>query len=332
MDDTLLRSVSQLDLSENKSYRVICGDALEKLRELPSETVNACVTSPVYYGLRDYGVSNQIGLEDTPEEYIEKLINMFREVKRVLRSDGSLWVNIGDCYTSGGRSYRAKDPKNSARAMSTCARTPAEMKSKDLIGIPWMLAFALRADGWYLRQDIIWHKPNCMPESVRDRCTRSHEYIFLLTKSLRYYFDADAIREPNKTAERQGPRRSYRLGTASSYSVDGGHISQSGSFAGLPLNPKGKNKRDVWTICTGGFKGAHFAVFPEKLAEPCILAGCPEGGVVMDPFMGSGTTGVVAKRLRRRFIGIDINAEYVNMASERIEKASVQYEQMTIQG
>ena len=186
------------------------------------------------------------------------------------------------------------------------------------MGIPWMVAFALRADSWYLRQDIIWHKPNAMPESVRDRCTKSHEYIFLLSKSERYYFDADAIREPFVTPPRTGERRSYSPGCESSFDMERGHIGQHGNFAGLPLNPNGKNKRDVWTVSTGGFKCAHFAVFPEKLVEPCILAGCPKGGLVLDPFMGSGTTGVVARRLGRGFIGIDINPDYCNMAADRI--------------
>ena len=198
------------------------------------------------------------------------------------------------------------------------------------MGIPWMLAFALRADGWYLRQDIVWYKPNCMPESVRDRCTKSHEYVFLLSKSPKYYFDADEIREPNITAGRKGTRRSYTPGTASSYSMEGGHVEQKGNFAGLPLNPKGKNKRDVWTVSTSGIKGAHFATFPEKLIEPCILAGCPEGGIVLDPFMGSGTTGVVAKRLRRNFCGIEINPDYYQMAVDRIAETAVEYEQMKI--
>lgn len=296
----------------------LSGDAVEQLRMLDEDSIHCCVTSPPYYNLRNYNVPGQLGRETTPEEYVEKLVGVFREVRRVLRSDGTLWLNIGDSYTSGGRKTRAFDPKLPARSVDQRPQTPAGMKPKDLIGIPWMLAFALRADGWYLRQDIIWHKPNCMPESVRDRCTRSHEYIFLLSKSKRYYFDIDAIREPFTTPPRSGERRSYKPGCTSSFDMNAGHIEQNGNFAGLPLNPKGRNKRDVWTVSTSSFKGAHFAVFPEKLVEPCILAGCPQGGTVLDPFMGSGTTGAVAKRLGRSFIGIDINPNYCIMAAKRI--------------
>lgn len=271
--------------------KVLCGDALEQLRTLDAESVNVCVTSPPYYNLRDYGTAGQIGMEDSPEEYISKLVDVFREVRRCMRPDGTLWVNIGDSYTSGGRKTRDFDPMLPARRMNQRPMTPAGMKPKDLIGIPWMLAFALRADGWYLRQDIIWHKTNAMPESVRDRCTKAHEYIFLLSKSLRYYFDAATISEPI-----------------------------AGSSTNVPTLHR--NKRDVWTIGTAGFKGAHFAVFPEKLVEPCILAGCPEGGTVLDPFAGSGTTGVVAKRLRRNFVGVEINQDYWQMAVDRIAETT----------
>lgn len=298
--------------------RFICGDAAEQLRTLNSESVYTCVTSPPYFNLRDYGASGQLGRETTPEEYVEKLVGVFREVRRVLRLDGTLWLNIGDSYTSGGRKTRDLDKKLPARSVHQRPCTPKGMKPKDLIGIPWMLAFALRADGWYLRQDIIWHKPNAMPEGVRDRCTRSHEYIFLLSKSKQYYFDADAIREPFTTPVRSGERRSYQSGCASSFDRNTGHLAQKGNFAGLPLNPLGRNRRDVWAIPSSNFRGTHFAVFPEKLVEPCILAGCPAGSIVLDPFMGSGTTGVVAKRLGRGFIGIDINPDYCAMAAERI--------------
>jgi len=297
---------------------ILFGDAAAWLRMLDTDSVHCCVTSPPYFNLRDYSTPGQLGREATPEEYVEKLVEVFRAVRRVLRPDGTLWLNIGDSYTSGGRKTRDFDKKLPARSVDQRPRTPVGMKPKDLIGIPWMLAFALRSDGWYLRQDIIWHKPNATPESVRDRCTKSHEYIFLLTRSERYYFDADAIREPFTTPPRTGIRRSYRSGCVSSFDMEHGHLKQSGNFAGLPLNPAGKNKRDVWTINTSSFKGAHFAVFPEKLVEPCILAGCPQGGIVLDPFMGSGTTGVAAKRLGRGFIGIDINADYCTMAIKRI--------------
>lgn len=296
----------------------LSGDAMDCLRMLDADSVHCCVTSPPYFNLRDYNIPGQLGREATPDEYVERLVEVFREVRRVLRPDGTLWLNIGDSYTSGGRRTRDFDRKLPARSVDQRPRTPKGMKPKDMIGIPWMLAFALRADGWYLRQDIIWQKPNAMPESVRDRCTKSHEYIFLLSKSERYFFDTDAIREPFTMPARSGERRSYKSGCVSSFDLNVGHLSQKGNFAGLPLNPKGRNKRDVWTISTSSFKGAHFAVFPEKLVEPCILAGCPMGGTVLDPFMGSGTTGVVAKRFGRGFIGIDINPDYCVMAMDRI--------------
>ena len=297
---------------------MMCGDAVDCLRTLDTDSVHCCVTSPPYFNLRDYGTPGQLGREARLEDYVEKLGEVFREVRRVLRPDGTLWLSIGDSYTSGNRKTRDHDKKLPARFADQRPQTPHGMKPKDLMGIPWMVAFALRADGWYLRQDIIWSKPNAMPESVRDRCTKSHEYIFLLTKSARYYFDADAIREPFASPPRTGERRSYRPGCVSSFDMERGHMEQRGNFAGLPLNPKGKNKRDVWTVSTSSFKGAHFAVFPEKLVEPCILAGCPKGGLVLDPFMGSGTTCVVAKRLGREFLGIDINPDYCCMAMKRI--------------
>ena len=269
---------------------------MEQLRTLDMESVHTCVTSPPYFGLRDYGMKGQIGLEATVQEYLDQLVRVFQEVRRVLRQDGTVWLVIGDSY---------------------CRKPCDSLKHKDLLGIPWALAFALRMDGWHLRQDIIWHKPNAMPEGVRDRCTRSHEYIFLLSKSERYYFDADAIREPFTTPARSGERRSYRPGCASSFDLSAGHLSQRGNFAGLPLNPLGRNKRDVWTVPSSGFQGAHFAVFPEKLVGPCILAGSPSGGTVLDPFMGSGTTGAAAKRLGRSFIGIDLSPDYCAMAEKR---------------
>lgn len=305
---------------------VICGNALDVLRALPSDSYHCCVTSPPYFNLRDYGTPGQLGRESTPGEYVEKLVQVFHEVRRVLRPDGTLWLNIGDSYTSGNRRTRDYDKKLPARTVGQRPKTPQGMKPKDLMGIPWMLAFALRSDGWYLRQDIIWHKPNAMPESVKDRCTKSHEYVFLLSKSERYYFDMDAIREPFSAPHRAGERRNYRSGCVSSFDLERGHMEQRGNFAGLPLNPGGRNKRDVWTVSTSSFKGAHFAVFPEKLVEPCVLAGCPQGGAVLDPFMGSGTTGVVARRLGRRFTGIELNPEYCAMATQRILAAGQESE------
>ena len=297
---------------------ILMGDAVEKLRTMETESVHTCVTSPPYFNLRDYGVAGQIGNEDTPEAFVEKLVEVFREVRRVLRTDGTLWVNIGDSYATRSGPQPPTNTRNSCG--HTGKRTPRGYKYKDLIGIPWLLAFALRADGWYLRQDIIWNKSNCMPESVRDRCTKSHEYIFLLSKSERYYFNLQAIREPAGT---KGNARSFRGGGAY---TGGRSFNNSAEVAreshGNAKNDAGtRNKRDVWTVSTAGFRGAHFAVFHEKLIEPCILAGCPEGGTVLDPFTGSGTTGVVAKKLGRNFVGVEIKPEYHEMATRRIDQA-----------
>ena len=296
--------------------RFLLGDALEQLRAIPSEIVHTCVTSPPYYNLRDYGTEGQIGNEASVEEYINTLVRIFREVRRVLRPDGTLWVNIGDSYATRSGNQPPTNTRNSCG--HTTKKTPSGYKYKDMIGVPWQLAFALRADGWYLRQDIIWNKPNCMPEAVKDRCTKSHEYLFLLAKSERYYFDAQAIREP-ATSEK-GNARTFRGGGA--YTGGRAHDNSAQvkreSHGNVENQTGHRNKRDVWTISTNGFRGAHFAVFPEKLVEPCILAGCPAGGLVLDPFMGSGTTGVVAKRLGRDFVGVEINPDYVEMAAARM--------------
>ena len=329
---------------------ILCGDALERLRMLETESVYTCVTSPPYYKLRDYGIAGQIGVEASPEEYIENLVKVFREVRRVLRPDGTLWVNIGDSYATRSGT---QPPTNTRNVHGhTAKQLPTGYKYKDLMGIPWMLAFALRADGWYLRQDIIWNKSNCMPESVRDRCTKSHEYIFLLSKSGRYYFDAAAISEPiagsstmrylqnlegQSGSDRQPGKTNGKMkavlprfgGRRCGEDESKENRTKSGAVYVPALR---RNKRDVWTIGTGGFKGAHFAVFPEKLVEPCILAGCQEGGLVLDPIAGSGTTGVVAKCLARDFIGIELSPEYCRMADERIRAATVQHEQLTITG
>lgn len=294
---------------------ILMGNAMDSLRTLEPESVHTCVTSPPYYNLRDYGVAGQIGTEATVEEYIDKLVDVFREVRRVLRQDGTLWVNIGDSYATRSGAQPPTNTRNSCG--HTEKHLPSGYKYKDLIGVPWLLAFALRADGWHLRQDIIWHKTNAMPESVRDRCTKAHEYIFLLTKSERYHFDAAAIREPCGT---KGNARTFRGGGA----YTGGQSFQNGTCVrreshGNSANNTGRrNKRSVWSIATAQFKAAHYATFPERLVEPCILAGCPEGGTVLDPFTGSGTTGVVAKHLHRNFIGIEINPEYRKMAVMRI--------------
>ena len=299
--------------------QILLGDAAEQLRTLDAESAHCCVTSPPYFNLRDYESPGQIGRESTPEEYISRLAEVFREVRRILRPDGTLWLNIGDSYASGGQ-------KIPARAMDQCPEMPAGLKLKDLIGIPWMLAFALRDDGWYLRQDIIWHKPNAMPESVRDRCTKSHEYIFLLSKSARYYYDAAAIREKAQESSRARYNSPFNCGKKDIAGRGRGACDTPGmkKYTGF------RNKRSVWSLPTACFKGAHFAVFPEKLVEPCILAGCPEGGTVLDPFAGSGTTGVVAKRLGRNFTGIELNPEYREIALERIHATQPECEQLQL--
>lgn len=267
---------------------IYLADARRKLTTFKDKIFQCCVTSPPYWGLRDYDYPNQIGAEDKVEDYIEDVVSVFREVRRTLRDDGTFWLNIGDAYTSGGRTWRAPDKKNPGRAMQYRPDTPSGLKPKDLIGLPWKLAFALQADGWFLRSDIIWNKPNCQPESVKDRPTRSHEYVFLFTKSERYFFDADSIQEPV--------------------------IGQGGR----------KNRRTVWNINTEGFKGAHFAVFPPKLVELCILAGSPVGETVLDPFLGSGTVGSVSKKLHRNCVGIEMKPEYADMAVKRISGTIIQ--------
>lgn len=323
--------------------RIYTGDALAVLSEMDAQSVDCIITSPTYYGLRDYGISGQIGKESTPEEYIDRLVAVFHEAKRILKDDGTLWINIGDSYNGSGKGG-ANYPENAKRYKQGTNRgsvenpiTPthvANCKPKDLIGIPWMLAFALRADGWYLRQDIIWHKPNCMPESVKDRCVKSHEYLFLLSKSRKYYFDHMAIQEPAVNGDPNPPRGSKgtftpQLGRRNTKfgGKKYGCSKEMRLYSGNEYVPlKMRNKRDVWDICTGGYKGAHFATFPEKLIEPCILAGCPNGGVVLDPFLGSGTTAVVAARLGRRFAGIEINPDYVKIAETRISSVTHQDE------
>ena len=299
---------------------IYCGDALEVLKTLPDASVQCCVTSPPYFGLRDYGHDGQIGLEETPEQFVQKLATVFREVRRVLRDDGVLWVNIGDSYAGSGKGPAGNLGKaNNERDMSHTVLSgyvPEGLKPKDLIGIPWMLAFALRADGWYLRQDIIWHKPNPMPESVRDRCTKSHEYIFLLSKSARYYYDHEAIKEEATSNSLFHGSTTSKSG-ANGDRNDGGR-SQTGNDNGT------RNKRSVWHVNTRPFKGAHFAVYPPELITPCILAGCPKGGTVLDPFTGSGTTGAVAVEHGRKFIGIELNPEYHAMSCDRLEQAQKQ--------
>ena len=300
--------------------RVINGDALTELRILPDESVDMCVTSPPYYGLRDYGVDGQIGLEETPDAYIQSLTKVFHEVRRVLKPQGTLWLNIGDSYCNSNGYARAseqfqREGRNDAPAndRDLTQLHDAGDKTKDLIGIPWMLAFALRNDGWYLRQDIIWQKPNPMPESVKDRCTKSHEYIFLFSKSPNYYFDHEAIQEDCKEESKARYEAPFFVGKQQErFRPDGAT-----NTAGMKEYTGKRNKRDVWNVSVAPIKEAHFATFPKKLIEPCILAGCPVGGTVLDPFFGSGTTGVVATELNRDYIGIELNPKYVEIINKR---------------
>jgi DNA modification methylase len=340
-------------------YRLIHGDVRAVLPTLEDGSVHCCVTSPPYWGLRDYGTPGQIGLEATPDEYVSVMVAVFREVRRVLRDDGTAWVNMGDGYAGGGHggggSYESERNcrKGSARANGVVREDSprnrdglgrvSECKPKDLIGMPWLLAFALRADDWYLRSDIIWHKPNPMPESVADRPTKSHEYIFLLSKSARYYYDAEGIAEPLAEstekdridghlyrrdgqvggADKGGGRLRSRLKMPPIGGIKHAENGHNGTLVGNePEWPDARNKRTVWTVATQPFPEAHFATFPEKLIEPCILAGCPVGGTVLDPFNGAATTGVVSLRHGRNYIGIDNNAEYLAMSERRMEKVA----------
>jgi DNA modification methylase len=357
------------------TYRILEGDCASVLATLEPQSVQTCVTSPPYWGLRDYGtatweggdaecdhrqetsihadststlgvpadggprrigaenatvvgkgvyraecgkcgakrIDSQLGLEPTPEEYVANLVAVFREVKRVLRDDGTLWLNLGDSYVAN---YGNGGKGNTGASGSVDKRGLRDYKSKDLVGIPWMVAFALRADGWYLRSDIIWAKPNPMPESVTDRPTKAHEYLFLLTKSPRYFYDADAIRDEATHAGQTislGPK-SMSVGQATGRGVEASGNGTASEY----VVAEGRNKRSVWTVTTQPFPGAHFATFPPKLIEPCILAGSPEGELVLDPFAGAGTTGVVALRHSRSFVGIELNPAYAQMARNRI--------------
>lgn len=329
-----------------KPWKILCGDSVVKLRELEDESIDMCVTSPPYYGLRDYGIDGQIGLEETPEEFIAKLADVFDEVKRVLKEDGTLWVNMGDTYAAN-RTYQVHDNKDVAEnTYSRGSSVPRGCKQKDLIGIPWMLAFELRRRGWYLRQDIIWHKPNPMPESVVDRCTKSHEYIFLLSKSPKYYFDHEAIQEIAtgydgrkdtmlKGSQKYADDSYFPMGTGAQTMASRGH--ERWKFKNLEYDGQQpnsmhlrraeglqdvqypvRNKRDAWIVPTKPYSGAHFATFPEKLIEPCILAGSTKDGTVLDPFNGAATTGVVCLKTGRRYVGIELNPEYIEISENRL--------------
>ena len=360
--------------------KILVGDNIETLKTLPDNSVHCCITSPPYYGLRDYGTGKwiggdlncdhklhhtrknsvcgvgshsrmedddipvgstiikticpkcgairedkQIGLEETPEEYVERLVEIFREVKRILRDDGTLWLNIGESYAGGqgrwGGTNDVSDKQNSNNGSITQIENTKTwehdiIKPKDLIGVPWMLAFALRADGWYLRSDIIWHKPNPMPESVKDRCTKTHEYIFMLSKSSKYYFDWESIQED---AISDPDRYNYPIMNGDGEQTGIVRPNSNPNTGGMKTWTGKRNKRDVWTINVSTFKGAHFATFPEELVVNCMLAGCPRDGIVLDPFFGSGTVGVVAKKHHRNYIGCELNEEYVNMAKKRLK-------------
>ena len=327
-----------------KYNQILQGDCLSSLKTLPDKCVDICVTSPPYYALRDYGVEGQIGLEETPEAYIKRLADVFDEVYRVLKKDGTLWVNIGDSY-NGNKIGNTNSKWESINTDTFEKKTWHSAKTKDLIGIPWMLAFELRKRGWYLRQDIIWHKPNPMPESVTDRCTKSHEYLFLLSKSPRYYFDHEAIQEeatgydgrkdtmmhgslkyceaeimPNQSvqsmASKGHERWKYKNLQDKGQSTHSMHERRAEGKKDI-LYPV-RNKRSVWSVNTKPCKEAHFAVFPEELIAPCILAGSKEGGIVLDPFMGSGTTAIVSKKLGRKYLGCELNPEYIKIAERRL--------------
>ena len=365
------------------AFTLLQGDCRNVLATLPDESVQCCITSPPYWGLRDYRTASweggdqncdhvadqsktkkfgndafnedrpsreetktagyyfdkvcgkcgatridaQLGLEQSPEEYVDNLVEVFREVRRVLRDDGTLWLNLGDSYTSGNRADRDPALVSSSSGLTNRsngldrARTPVGLKPKDLVGIPWRVAFALQADGWYLRQDIIWHKPNPMPESVTDRCTKAHEYIFLLTKSQKYAYDAEAIKEPSISFKDVGDGKATKIkfgGNKYGDSDDPKHQTKSGN----EYTDNGKrNKRSVWTVTTKPYSEAHFATFPPELIEPCILAGSAPDTLVLDPFNGAGTTGVVSIQNSRRYIGIELNPEYLEMSRKRIQQA-----------
>lgn len=316
----------------------LVGDAISVLSAMPAESVSCCVTSPPYYGLRDYGDPKQLGLENTPEEYIARLVGVFREVRRVLQADGTLWLNLGDSYARAGgwsdnhgldgvaRGEAKRAKSNMTGVGGTTQKLPAGYKQKDLFGIPWAVAFALRADGWFLRSDIIWHKPNPVPESAQDRCTRAHEYVFLLTKNARYFYNASAIAEEAKFGEHhkkyQGSYTRHKIKAMQERGATNG-VKYNRGLQSAAKNPLVRNARSVWSVTVQAFKGAHFATMPIALAERCISAGSKLGDVVLDPFGGAGTTAVAAQNLGRRSIYIDINKNYFDLAKERFENHGI---------
>lgn len=302
---------------------IIQGDSREKLKTIKSKSVRCCVTSPPYYGLRDYGVDGQIGLEQSPEEFVQQMVDVFREVKRILTDDGTLWLNLGDSYAGSGKGFGATDHGKLGEHANDFLPKPNKisngLKPKDLIGIPWRVAFALQADGWYLRSDIIWHKPNCMPESVTDRPTKSHEYIFLLSKSERYYYDYESIKEYAVDGDGKPPNGSR--GVIGSQNTGNRNRDEEQSFPKPKVQYERiekRNKRTVWNVNTASYSEAHFATFPAKLIEPCILAGTKLNDIVLDQFFGAGTTGLVALQNGRNFIGVELNPEYIEIADRRL--------------
>ena len=331
---------------------ILQGDCRASMASLPAKSVHCVITSPPYFGLRDYGVEGQMGLEPTPDEYVAGMVDVFREVHRVLRDDGTLWLNLGDSYANDGKwggstGGKATKALHGADGLGR-RKVTTGLKPKDLIGIPWRVAFALQADGWYLRQDIIWSKPNPMPESVRDRCTKAHEYIFMFSKQPKYFYDHEAIKTPPSEALLRQVQEGYNGADTKDY-VEGGAQSASGTKARIIQKARekidkqrghsrrhagfndrwdamsfdeqrslGANKRSVWTVAPKPFREAHFATFPPDLIEPCVLAGCPEGGTVLDPFFGAGTTGLVAEKHGRRYIGCELNPAYIDIAKRRL--------------
>jgi DNA modification methylase len=311
---------------------IIIGDAVSVLSTIPEASARTCVTSPPYWGLRDYGEDAQIGLEETPDEYVDKLVAVFREVRRVLTNDGTLWLNLGDSYNAAGRTghgtrvgYKQGTNRASAAKADACRPSAPDLKEKDLVGIPWAVAFALRRDGWYLRSDIIWAKPNPMPESVNDRPTKSHEYIFLLSKSPSYYYDSGAVAEPLGERSLARLRHVVKSGEEFDPAKHKGEVGLQNPMevltrsAAAMLERGKRNRRTIWTVPVGRCNEAHFATFPPRLIEPCILAGSAVGDTVLDPFMGSGTTAMVAKQHGRHFIGVELNPEYAAIAERRVD-------------
>jgi DNA modification methylase len=304
--------------------KVFFGDCRDTMRQLASEgvKVQTCVTSPPYFGLRDYGHPGQLGLDPTPDEYVSNMVEVFRCVRDLLADDGTLWLNLGDSYAgsanNGGTTSKTMQGTQAATGRNLPTKRGDGIKQKDLLGIPWRVAFALQADGWYLRQDIIWSKPNPMPESVTDRCTKAHEYIFLLSKGPRYYFDAEAIKEPSSKFEKEGPRPKTQ--------PNGLRADDAKKLGGFQMQvTETRNRRSVWTVATRPYKGAHFATYPPELIEPCILAGAPAGGIVLDPFFGSGTTGQVCQQLDRQWIGCELNPAYEDLQLERTRQNGLEF-------